>query len=143
MKNVGMMTAMALIVTAGLAMAEDPAPAVSAPVAPPAPAAPAAPAPVVKREKPALQDLELVGKVIQQEKVGKNKEGAEVKQTVTVLEIAADGIQVVLPKVKGVDMTTFVGKEVKVTGKGTSEVNKKGKKIVRLMKVDKIEPVAP
>lgn len=144
---------MAFVVAVGSVMAEETAPAAAAPAAAPvvapAPAAPApapaaAPAaPVVKRDKPVLQDLELVGKVVQQEKVGKNKEGAEVKQTITVLEIAADGIQVVIPKAKNIDPTTFVGKEVKVFGKGTTEVNKKGKKSIRLMKLEKIEPVAP
>ncbi len=89
--------------------------------------------------------LELAGKVIQQEKVKKNKDGTETKQTIIALDIAADGIQVALPAAKkgGVDPATFVGKDVKVFGKGFSAVNPKGKKSIRIQSIDKIEPVTP
>ena len=109
-----------------------------------APAAAPAKAPVVKKDAPVLQDLDLVGKIVQQEKVKKNKDGTEAKQTIIALDIAADGIQVALPpasKKDGVDPAAFVGKDVKVTAKGTQEVNKQGKKSIRIMKVVKIEAV--
>jgi hypothetical protein len=143
MKKVVVMVAVAMVAAVFTVQAQDAA----APAAAPAPAAPATPPapPKIKKEMPAAVDLELVGKVIQQEKIQKDKAGAEVKRTVIALDIAADGIQVVLPMAKknGVDPAAFVGKDVKVFGKGWSEVNKKGKKTIRLQKIDKIEPLAP
>ena len=135
-KTVAMMAA-AMMAMAMVVQAEEAAPAAAAPATPPAP--------VVKKVLPPAQDLELVGKVIQQEKVRKNKEGVEVKQTVIALDIVADGIQVVLPAARkgGVDPATFVGKDVKVFAKGVSAVDKKGKKSIRIMSVSKIEPVTP
>ena len=146
MKKVVVMVAAAMVAAVFTVQAQDAA-APAAAVAAPAPAAPATPPapPKIKKEMPAAADLELVGKVVQQEKIQKDKAGAEVKRTVIALDIAADGIQVVLPMAKknGVDPATFVGKDVKVFGKGWSEVNKKGKKTIRLQKIDKIEPLAP
>ena len=109
-KTVAMMAA-AMMAMAMVVHAEEAAPAAAAPAAA-APATP--PAPVVKKALPPAQDLELVGKVIQQEKVRKNKDGTEVKQTVIALDIVADGIQVALPAARkgGVDPATFVGKDV-------------------------------
>lgn len=135
-KTVAMMAA-AMMAMAMVVHAEEAAPAAAAPATPPAP--------VVKKALPPAQDLELVGKVIQQEKVRKNKDGTEVKQTVIALDIVADGIQVALPAARkgGVDPATFVGKDVKVFAKGVSEVNKKGKKSIRIMSVSKIEPATP
>lgn len=137
MKKVWMAMVMAALVMAVSAQAQDKAPVATPPAAVP-------PAPVVKKERPPAQDLELVGKVTQVEKVRKGKDGVETKQTVLMLDIAADGIQVALPAAgkTGVDATQFVGKDVKVFAKGTSEVNPKGKKTIRIVKVDKIEPLA-
>jgi hypothetical protein len=143
MKKTVMIMAAAMVAAAFTVQAQVAAPA-PAPAAPAAPA-PAAPAPEkVKKELPPVQDLELVGKVIQQDKVRKNKDGVETKNTIIALDIAADGIQVTLPPAKknGVDPAAFVGKDVKVVGKGPTAVDKKGKKTIRLMKIDKIEPVA-
>ncbi len=140
MKKVLLAMVMAALVVAVSAQAEVAVAPAAAPVASPAPAAPVAKA-VVKKELPPVQDLELVGKVVQQEKVRKNKEGVEVKQTTIVLDITADGIQVLLQanKKDNVDPAAFVGKDVKVFAKGYSEVNAKGKKSVRIQKVTKIE----
>lgn len=147
MKKVLLAMVMAALVVAVSVQAEEAAaPAVPA-TAPAAPAAPAVKAEkaVVKKELPPAQDLELTGKVIQLEKVRKDKTGADVKQTVIALDMTADGIQVTLAanKKDGVDPASFVGKDVKVFAKGTSTVDKKGKKSIRIMKIVKIEPLAP
>jgi hypothetical protein len=141
MKKVLLAMVMAALVMAVSVQAEEAA-VPAAPVAPPAVPAEKA---VVKKELPPAQDLELTGKVIQQEKVRKDKTGAEVKQTVIALDMTADGIQVMLPanKKDGVDPASFVGKDVKVFAKGTSVVDKKGKKAIRIQKIVKIEPLAP
>lgn len=150
MKKVLLAMVMAALVTAISVQAEEAA-APAVPVVPAAPAvspAPAVEAPVkavVKKERPPAQDLELVGKVVQIEKIRKNKEGAEVKHTIVALDMTADGIQVTLPvnKKDGVDPITFVGKDVKVFAKGVTEVNKKGKKSIYIQKLVKIEAIAP
>ncbi len=142
MKKVWLAMATAALVISVSVQAEEaaePAPAVS-PVPTVAPVMK-----VMKREMPPAQDLELVGKVVQVEKVQKKKDGTEVKRTMTVLDMTADGVQVNLPENKkgGVDATAFVGQDVKVTAKGFSTENKKGKKSIHIMKVIKIEPLAP
>ena len=144
MKKVLLAMVMAALVSAISVQAEEAAtPAVpAAPAVSPAPVvAPAVKA--VKRERPPAQDLELTGKVIQVEKVRKNKDGTEVKQTIVALDMTADGIQVTLPanKKDGVDPAAFVGKDVKVFAKGFSEVGKSGKRSVHIQTLVKIEPI--
>ncbi len=139
MKTLWMTAVLAGLVTAVTVQAEEAAVAAS-----PAPA----PAPevkkLVKKEMPPAQDLELIGQVIRQEKVGRDKTGAEIKKTLVMLDVAADGVRIPLPanKKDGIDPAAFVGKTVKVSGKGYSMVSKKGKKHTRLVKLVKIEEVA-
>ena len=136
MKHLWMATMVAGLVAVVTAQAEE--------AATPAPAPAVEVKKRVKKEMPPAQELQLVGQVIQQDKVGKDKTGAEIKKTLVFLDMAADGVKVNLPanKKDGVDPAAFVGKTVKVFGKGYSQVNKKGKKVIRLVKLVKIEEVA-
>lgn len=132
MKTVWMAAAMAgvMAVSVQAEMAATPAPAPEAKA-------------MTKKNRPEGAAMELVGKLVQEERVGKTKDGAEVKKTVALLEVA-DGAKVFLPpKTKdGAATSAFVGKTVKVVGKGHAGTGKKGKKFVRLFQVVSIEEVA-
>jgi len=105
---------------------------------------PAAPeAKEVKRERPPLQDLVLTGKVIQQEKTEKDKNGVEVKRMLYLLETEAGNVPLFVEKKKegAVDWAALVGKTVKVTGQGWCR-EEKGTKKTMLVKITAVEEVA-
>jgi hypothetical protein len=134
MKHVLFVTVLSCGVAASLAVAGEKA------------APPAAPeTKAVKQEKPPLQDLVLTGKVIQQEKAGKDKTGAEVKKMVYLLETDAGAVVLPVEGKKGVgtvDVAAFVGKTVRVTGQGWCR-DVKGTKKTILMKITTMEEIAP
>ncbi len=98
----------------------------------------------VKREQPPMQDLILTGKVIQQEKVSKGKDGAEVKRMVYFLETETGNVPLHVEKKKegGMDVAALVGKTVRVTGQGWIREEKGMKKtvLVKVTALDEVEP---
>jgi hypothetical protein len=90
-----------------------------------------------KKQNSQLEDLNLVGTLTSVEKeVGKGDKAKTVTQYVLKLE---DGSTVPLPaKKNGPDMDAYVGKSVRVSGKG-KQVDKKGKTVTMLKMISSIE----
>jgi len=97
--------------------------------------------------KAPIEELVLTGKITKEETLKAGKEGKEtkiVKYTLT----EADGTAVNLSRLKKagaetIDLVKYVDKDVKITGKGWTETNKNGKKIVHVVSITTIEEVLP
>ena len=104
--------------------------------------APAAEKPA-KKVQPAPEAVTLTGKVVKEEKVTKDKAGAEVKKTHYLL-VEADGTKIALPpahakagEAAAYDLEKLVDKDVKVVGKATVQ-EKDGKKHVSVKSIESI-----
>ena len=102
----------------------------------------------VEKEKPALTDMTLTGKVTKEEKQGK-----EGKTIIRYILTDTAGNTVMLPgggkhgkhhegeQAVSVNLEEFVNKDVTIVGKGFQK-EKEGKKMTRLVEITKIDAVA-
>ena len=102
-----------------------------------------------EKEKPALTDMTLAGKVTKEEKQGK-----EGKTIVHYILTDAAGSKVMLPgggkhgkhhegeQATSVNLEEFINKDVTIVGKGFQK-EKDGKKTTRLVEITKIDVVTP